>query len=437
MNACNRALHLTGMVLVLIGGGALAARPGPDLPRTRRSTRATAPAAPAAARLSLQAAVDAALASYPELSAGRSRIQAAAGLEQQAGLRPNPRLFFQMENLRAWSQPPFQFSTGADTFIYASQVLETAGKRGRRVGLARANLQRSQLEQQLLRAQVIGAVKQAYWQAVGTQRLYELRQEDLKNFDQIVAYHRNRVREGAMAEADLLRVEAESERLRIEADNAHLEAGRARIALFQAMGRASAPASVTFADSLTDPAPAGLPGTLNEALGQRPEMKIAREAIVQTQQNQRLQQALAKPDVDVLLGYKRTEGFDTVIGGVQVNLPFSDRNQGNIAAAVAEGHAARADLQTTGNMVSADYRTAVEQYLTRRRQLESTLQPLLNHAIESSKIAQAAYREGGADLLRLLDAERIRIETEQLYTRSLMEYQQSIAALQTALGAQP
>jgi hypothetical protein len=39
------------------------------------------------------------------------------------------------------------------------------------------------------------------------------------------------------------------------------------------------------------------------------------------------------PDPEFLAGYKRTGGFDTVIVGVQINLPFRNRNQGSIAAA--------------------------------------------------------------------------------------------------------
>jgi outer membrane protein TolC len=62
---------------------------------------------------------------------------------------------------------------------------------------------------------------------------------------------------------------------------------------------------------------------------------------------------------------------------------------------------------------------------------------MLQRADESARIALAAYREGGADLLRLLDAQRVRIELETLYYRTLSEYRQSIVALETAMGVNP
>jgi outer membrane protein TolC len=61
----------------------------------------------------------------------------------------------------------------------------------------------------------------------------------------------------------------------------------------------------------------------------------------------------------------------------------------------------------------------------------------MKQAAESARISRAAYREGGWDLLRLLDAERLRIETQSLYYQALAEYRQSIAELETAMGVEP
>ena len=58
-------------------------------------------------------------------------------------------------------------------------------------------------------------------------------------------------------------------------------------------------------------------------------------------------------------------------------------------------------------------------------------------ADEVYRIVDAAYRETGSDLLRLLDAERTKIETDITYTRALSEFQQSAVALQTAQGSLP
>ncbi len=392
-------------------------------------------AACAQAALSLKEAVREALAAHPLLAASAARVAASEGLRTQAGLRPNPKFILQTENLRAWGAPSFSFSHEADAFAYVSQLVETAGKRARRVEAASANLVRAGLERELLARQIAARVKLAYWIAVGAEKSRDLLEENAKTFRQMVEYHELRVREGAMAEADLLRIRLEAERLALEASSAALAADRARIHLLREMGRVQFD-PVAFSEpletlgDLPPPDPA-------RALENRTEMKLARTALEQTRASLRLQQAAWKPDLNFSLGYKRTTGFHTLLGGVSVDLPAVNRNQGSIAAAEREVRAAEADLAAAEALVRAEVATARHDFEVRRRQVLEALPSLRDKAQESSRISLAAYHVGGTDLLRLLDSERTRIEVQLLYFRTLADYQQSRAALETALGVAP
>ncbi len=82
-------------------------------------------------------------------------------------------------------------------------------------------------------------------------------------------------------------------------------------------------------------------------------------------------------------------------------------------------------------------RLAARDYELRLAQIQRSLRPLVDKAREVSDIAQAAYLEGGTDLLRLLDAERVRIEAEMTYTRGLAELKQSQVQLRLAMGKDP
>jgi outer membrane protein TolC len=159
--------------------------------------------------------------------------------------------------------------------------------------------------------------------------------------------------------------------------------------------------------------------------------------VEQARADLRLEQAYARPNLDAIVGLKRTAGINTLLAGVQFDLPLRNRNQGNIGAATAAIAVARAELSSAAAIVRAELELAERDYEMRRRQIEESLRPMLSQVTESSQIAQAAYREGGWDLLRLLDAERIRIETESLYYRALMEFRQSIAEVETAMGVAP
>lgn len=386
--------------------------------------------------LSLRGAVEQALQSHPLLAAASERIEVARGLRTQAGLMPNPKLILQSENARPYGNPGFVFWRDTDDFAYLQNTFETFGKRQRRVETAEESVRRSQLELELLRKQIFGRVSLAYWQAAGARWVQELLNENLATFRQIVDYHEIRVREGAMAEADLIRVRLEAQRLAIAANQALLEAERARINLFREMGQTEFPA-VNLVDKVPGALDVPVDFDTRQALENRTEAKVARSTLNVNRLNVHLQQANGKPNVDVLFGYKRATGFDTLIGGLQIDLPFRNRNQGLVQSAMAEVRAAQSAIAATEAVIRAEVQAARTEYEIRRREIVNFYQPLLSRAEETYAIAQAAYREGGTDLLRLLDAQRVRIEAQISYARALTDLRLSIANAAIATGVEP
>jgi cobalt-zinc-cadmium efflux system outer membrane protein len=386
--------------------------------------------------LTVDEAVATALGRHPMLAEGQKRIEAAQGQQRQAGLRMNPKLILQSENTRLPGSQPFVFGRDTDNFAYLQQTFETAGKRGKRVELASQGLRGAELELSVLRRRVAREVVLAYWGAAGMQRVYELLTETERTFQQIVEYHEIRVREGAMAESDLLRVRLEAGRLALAANNAKLDATRARIELFRAMGETSFP-EVKFLGPMEVEEDRAMAVDVGGALEKRPEVQLAKALLERARRGLVVAQSNARPNYDALFGYKRTAGFDTVIAGLQVDLPFANRNQGNIETAAAEVQAAEANVAATEAIVRAEVEAAQAEYEMRRKQVQEFLGRIRQQAAETAQIAQSAYRLGGADLLRLLDAERLRIEIDQLSYRALMEYRQSRAALEFAVGVRP
>lgn len=384
--------------------------------------------------LSLNGAVQRALENHPELAAAANRVEAQQGLRVQAGKTYNPTFNFQWENLRAWQQPDFRVGQESDVFGFLQQQWELFGKRRRRVEQASVQVRIAELERELARRQVALRVKQTYWHALSAQRRLDLFDENYANFQKIIEYHEARVREGAMAEADLIRVRLEGERLALERNSAGLAAARARLQLQLAMGEESFPPLVfteTLPEVLVDPH-----FSLNaaEAVTQRVEVQIRQAAIDESAAATSLARANARPDLTWVAGYKRSGLYDTVLVGAQVPLNIRNRNEGNIAAASAEERYAASLLRASQQAVLSEAEAALESYRVYRRQLEHTLPALREQALQTASIAEAAYREGGADLLRLLDAQRVRIEAQQLYIEARVNYELAIVELEQALG---
>jgi len=384
--------------------------------------------------LSQEEAVNRALRSRASLRAEGERIAAADGLKKQAALRPNPEFQFQNENLR----PGQTYGRDVDTLATINQPLDVLGKRRLRIAWASDGVGRTQAEYELARWQIAQGVKLAYWTARGAQEVREVLRSTVANFQKTIDYHAAQLSAGAIAEQDLLRVRLEGERLQISANLAAIEANRTRIELLKQMGQTDF-AEVILTEPLALDA-AVMPVGVEQALAQRFEIKVARAALEQSKSNGKLQDISARPDLNVTYGYKRTQlpdtqqGVNTAIVSLRVTLPAADRNQGNRIAAQAEIRRQQELLTAVEAEVRAEYFGAVQEYEARRGELINSLQPFREHAANISSIAAAAYAEGGTDLLRLLDAERSRLDAEMAWTRGLVEYRQSIVRLEAAEG---
>jgi outer membrane protein TolC len=279
-------------------------------------------------------------------------------------------------------------------------------------------------------------VHQTYWRALGAQFLARLYREDSSYFRQIITYHEARFHEGKLAEVDLLRVRLEGERVHAAEARAQLESERALLDLEREMAspdRTDWKLSEPF-EALDAPAPAP-PGA--DPVLVRVEGQAAHQAIAAARANLQLQKASGRPDLEALAGYKRNLGDDTGLVGLQWNLPIFDRNQGAVAAATAANRAAEEDYAAVRQQLAAQLSIAQREYDLDREQYSNTFKPLRDQAVQISDITRAAYNEGGLDLVRLLDAERVRIEAEVSWAEALESYHQSVVALDYAEGAQP
>ncbi len=382
-------------------------------------------------RLTLDEAVRIALERRPELKAAEARVSAAQGLKSQAGLLPNPRFIFQAENLRASN---FDYGNDADSFAYFSQVIETSGRRGNRIAVGEANIGRSRLEEEQLRREIGFRVREAYWLALGVQFARELYEQNDRYFKQVVEYHEARLKEGKIAEVDVLRVRLQAEQIRAALENARLDVDKAQLLLAREMGVITAgPWQLTeHFDQLEElrTTKGSVPSTLVEA-------RLAAQELAAARANLGLERAAGRPDLDAIFGYKRTAGLNTAVAGLQLNLPIFNRNQGASAAAQAETLAAQRTLEATNARLESEATLARKEYEARLRQARDIFTPLHQQADQISDISRSAYREEGLDLLRLLDAERFRVEAQLAWLRALTDYHKSVVNLERAEGVEP
>ena len=285
------------------------------------------------------------------------------------------------------------------------------------------------------RQQLAGRVAAAYWRTVAQQRVVTLLRDDLHAVDAMVDYHRKRVDAGAMKGVDLLRMQIERDRLSLALQAAERDAELAQSILLTQIGeRPSASLHLTDAIETT---PAIAPISEDVAVAARYDVLVAEDAVRSAEAEVKLQQAYAVPDLDLLAGYKRNSGDDTAYAALQIPLPLRNRNQGEIERTKAALTAAQATLSATRTRATIEIEAAQKYYEQERNIIQQTLPSMQARARENLSITGEAYRIGGIDLLRYIDAERTSFDVEVTALRNLAEFQQAALQLQLAYGIQP
>lgn len=383
-------------------------------------------------KLTLEQAIQTALTHRAELNAADSTARATQALRRQAGALPNPRLFFQSENLR----PNMDFASTVDTYAYISQPIEVSGRRGARIGVAESAVAHAQLSVEQQKRDIEFAVAQVYWETLRLAYLRLMAEETQGFYHELLEYHQHRFEEGKLAAVDLMRIQLEDARAQTRLEASRLAEAQARNRLAEEMGL---PAAGDWAltgnfETVNPPSPESLTG---DAFLERIEVRLARQRMDAARAAVTLQKTQGRPDLDVLFGYKRTSGNDTMLAGVQMPLPLLDRNRGGVQAAQLELNSTRETLSGIELRSRAELDLARTAYATWKRQVVELYGPMVAQSKEIVDISRAAYREGGTDLLRLLDAERIRVDTQTAWAEALGNYHQSVLALDYAAGMEP
>jgi cobalt-zinc-cadmium efflux system outer membrane protein len=352
----------------------------------------------------------------------------------QARLRPNPRLYIQSEDLRPWGMS-FSFPDSTEDYGYLSQTFEIDGKRDKRIAYAEGGLRRSEAERTLELRGIAAGIADAYWTAVATRGEVAEWKHQLGDFERIVQYQSARVQAGAAAGVDLLRMQIERDRIALSLAQAERDADAASIELAR---QTASPLirTATLTDALEQERPvAAIP--MSTAIDQRPDVDAARQAVLEAKADIRLQHADAVPNLDLLGGYKRNVGVNTLYGGLQLDLPLFNRNQGGVATAHANEQYAEDQLAYTRLNAGSQIATALSGYAREQALVSGILPGMDERALRNAAIISDAYHSGGADLLRYLDAERMLIDTRLLSMQTWTDYQKAVVSLHLAYGEQP
>ncbi len=389
--------------------------------------------------LSLDQAIDLALANSPALKSARTRIDQSRAEEVTAGTRPNPVLQADAQFLPVFSPNKFTSDNVNQDQQYdlgLQYTFERGGKRQKRLTAARDATEVTRLEVRDAERSLTFSVAQQFVGALLAKANLDFATQNLESFRKTVAISETRKQAGDISQGDLLRIKVQLLQFETDVSAAGVALQEARIALRQLIGFDSVADDYQIVGELAyQPFNQSLEQAQATALQTRPDLAAARQNIAAARSQIALARANAKPDFTTGINYSHTAGLSSSSFFFSVPLPIFNRNQGEIGRTRYAGTQAEFDAKVAENAVVADVQTAYQQAKADQTIVELYLAGYLEQARQSRDITDFAFRQGAASLIDLLDAERSYRSTQLAYRQALANHMLSVQQLKQAQGS--
>jgi cobalt-zinc-cadmium efflux system outer membrane protein len=388
--------------------------------------------------ITLDQAVDLALAQSPSIKAQRTLILQNQAQEITANLRPNPTLSADSQFIPFFSPQDFSGTNLDQTQqfdIGIGYLFERGHKRQRRLQAARDATA-------VTRAQVADAertlafnVGQQFVSVLQAESTLQFALEDLKSFQQTVDISEKQYKAGYISEGDYLKIKLQLLQFQTDVSSAKLTKVQALVALRALLGYNTVPANFDVMGDLSyQPLKARVEDLQARALQARPDLRAAELGITAAQSQIQLAKANAKVDVNGSYDFSHVSGESTASLFASVELPIFNRNQGEIARTSFALTQSQLQELAASDTVLSDVSTAYEAVRSNEEVVQLYVGGYLKDAQDSRDISEYAYKRGADSLLDYLDAERSYRSVELAYRQALASYMTALEQLKEAVG---
>ena len=359
---------------------------------------AQAPAAP----VTMQQAVEQALAHNPALLSAQQNLLSMKGQEVEAGLRANPYLGVTGTDITLPSNNPgnpYSYSAGV------SRLFERGQKRRWRLDAAHATTAQTEAQYHDQIRQTTLMVRQNFTNLVLAKAVLKLAQDNLSSFRHELQINHDRYDAGDIGKLDYERLDLQLAQFESDESSAENNLVQASDQLQTLLGIGQPSRSFDVSgDLVPPPLSTSLTELEQKALAARPDYQAAQAAVRVADANVKLAYANGTTDPTLEGEYDRS-GVDSS-AGFSVNIPLRifDRNQGNKDTTKYLAQASRFGQVAAQNQVYSDVDQAWIQYTTSKVLSDRYNGHYLAEAKDVLSIAQFAYEHGGIALLDYLSA---------------------------------
>jgi cobalt-zinc-cadmium efflux system outer membrane protein len=335
-------------------------------------------------------------------------IEASKALVQQAKLWDDPQLITD-QNIYA-DHKWFQHGTNPDgtpegqIFVQVQQLIKTAGKRGKQIGMANTNTRISEWQLNEVMQQLKFQLRSDYYTLSQLMALNNLYQYQFTQLKTLIAGMNAEFKAGNIARKDLLRVQALQ--ISLEQDNTdnlkQIEDMQSELkTLLQLTGNTFILPIEELNSNESAPA-IGIASLIDTAKTNNASYILEQFQLQYQNQNLAYQKALAVPDITVSPSYDQNSNYaPNYVGlGLSLPLPILNGNRGNIKAAKwqvkqEEATLSQADVKLKNQVLGAyhKYLLALKLHTNEQKEFYNDYQTLQQSISDSYKQRQISLLE--------------------------------------------
>lgn len=377
-----------------------------------------------------------ALRRNPSISQANASVRTAQALRRQAGLYPNPTVGYTGDEINRG-----QVFNYGEHGIFVEQRFVTGGKLGIAKKLAEQEMVQSQAEVQAQRQRVLNSVRALYYQALGEQRLIQVR-------TQLAAIARRAVQTtselqnvGQADRPDLLAVDIEAQRLELGLVTARNAWDRTWRQLAAVTGNAELRPS-PLEGSIEELPKLAFDEALQKIFTESPELRMAQVGVARSELAVSQARAAVVPDLFARAGIhynrERLELNNRPVGWqssaeVGVQIPIFNRNQGNIAAARADAERAGLSVERTRLNLRSRLAAAFREYQDSLAAADRYRTVMIPRAQEAYDLYLRSFRSMAAAYPQVIIAQRNLFQLQEDYVTTLVSAWQRTIEIQGLL----
>lgn len=384
--------------------------------------------------MTLAAAQALALAQSPILIAAATDVKIRDAGVLQSGLLPNPEVDFAVENFGG-DETAANFGPTPQYTLGFSQTVLRGGKRSLRRAVAKSERALSEADLAVVRLDLQATVAERFVQLLRTQAREDLAHRYRGLATEVRDAVQGRIDAGKASPVEALRAEVATSQSLTTLQRAERERDAAAQALAATWG-GNPPTPARAEGDLAALHPPQPFETLAARTGGVPDLARFAQEEARRRGTLRLARAERITDLTASLGVRRLGGVDetTLVAGISIPLPVSDRNQGNIKAAemslsklASEREATRVDLVRSLYSAHQEHQAA---YLEATG-LRDRIVPRAEQAFTATR---DAYKLGKLSYLEVLDAQRTLLDSQSQYLDALAAYHKADITLHRFTG---